>query len=324
MTTVSTNRTKRTASLPPTTARTTSSGELSKLARLLSKLQNIRDIFRCKVQEGEPSVCTSNTFRCDRFPDCIDGADEESCTYSCSQDHFVCESGPVLDTVAGNGQLSRGFCVSPAHICDGVPQCADHSDERTCNATCNSYLPTRRCRSGMNRANSSYCVGEHQWCDGVVHCADQSDESDCRPHECPGSEFLCSSRPVWYKYDSSRWCLASEYVCDGFNDCADFSDEQNCDYPVCPEGQFKCGHRNATRGPVCIAREGLCNVDVDCASGVDERGCDTHASCDQSSFACHDGSRCVALSRRCDGIAHCSDASDEVLCEYDDSPIMKR
>ena len=284
-------------------------------------------LFRCQVRAGEPSVCMSNDFRCDRYPDCIDSADEDAtCNYTCVGDQFICNSGPIIDLGAGSGQLGRGYCLSQTHKCDGVPQCVDHSDESTCADTCNTYLPSHRCRSGLNVDNTSYCIAEHQWCDGVANCADQSDEDNCRPETC-GSDFLCSEKPIWYKHDNTRWCLLSSYVCDQFTDCGDFSDERDCEYEACETDNFKCGHKNSTRGPICIPLEGLCNGANDCASGVEERGCEalTSSSCDrETSLPCHDGNGCMLLGQRCDGIEHCADASDELLCSFDEEVPTKR
>ncbi len=68
----------------------------------------------------------------------------------------------------------------------------------------------------------------------------------------------------------------------------------------------------------CVAMGSLCDAIYDCPSYEDELNCvvlDTFNLCTSpSEFACFDGSNCLSYTQLCDGVTHCSDASDENGC----------
>lgn len=49
----------------------------------------------------------------------------------------------------------------------------------------------------------------------------------------------------------------------------------------------------------------------DCPLGEDERNCQ---SCRNAAFHCVKDQACIQSTKRCDGISHCSDATDELDC----------
>lgn len=60
--------------------------------------------------------CIDTDYRCDSFPDCDNGEDEQNCNVlSCSESDVACDD--------------NSECVSSQEICDGVKQCIDGSDE---------------------------------------------------------------------------------------------------------------------------------------------------------------------------------------------------
>ncbi|KAG8296553.1 hypothetical protein J6590_054369 [Homalodisca vitripennis] len=72
-----------------------------------------------------------------------------------------------------------------SRLCDGVPDCADLSDELTC----------RYCRPGhILCANSPTCIPAHKRCNGHFDCPDHSDEKAC-----------CSNWPCHHKHFSQIW-----------------------------------------------------------------------------------------------------------------------
>ncbi|MGH0153390.1 UNVERIFIED_CONTAM: hypothetical protein FKN15_041923 [Acipenser sinensis] len=171
--------------------------------------------------------CLGREKVCDGVPDCQDGADESE-----AHCHGV-TTEPVATTTPGSTgstprtgpstgpcserefQCVSGECKPRAWLCDGEADCADGSDEQSCNWTCRAdeYL----CQG------SGECIRYEQLCDGTPHCRDHSDESldNCGSTQippCPGS-FTCNNRV----------CVNTSRVCNGVPDCPQGEDELACD-----------------------------------------------------------------------------------------------
>ena len=104
---------------------------------------------------------------------------------------------------------------------------------------------------------------------------------------------ICTSSPLYlndtsgvYQCEDTNFIL-QHYVCDGHNDCQDKSDEEHCKHVCNLEDTFSC-YRNCSR-PEC--------------------------QCHDMYFQCA-RSGCVPMSRICDGIDDCEDASDESFCVH--------
>ncbi|OXU19709.1 hypothetical protein TSAR_016000 [Trichomalopsis sarcophagae] len=197
-----------------------------------------------------------------------------------------------------------GSEISLTNVCDGLPHCADSSDETT--KLCHHVVcpvATFRCAYGA-------CIARSGRCNGFVDCVDGSDElycdddSDCRDHK-----FRCPT---------SSECISSAHVCDGIRDCADGGDEnaEICRDYVCPGHAFQCSYGG------CVHQEVVCDGIKDCVDATDEtedmcaaanckgEDCERYA-CGYDEFSCENVRQCIPLSRVCDGTHQCRDASDE-------------
>ncbi|XP_048483491.1 sortilin-related receptor isoform X4 [Plutella xylostella] len=117
----------------------------------------------------EPGVCIPLTWVCDMTEDCNGGEDERGCSRADGNPTYQC--GPD-ETPCGDG---RG-CVADKNVCDGVPQCMDHSDE----AHCEGHKSTSDCQSDSFVCDDgTRCVSPVLVCNGHQDCYDGTDELNC-------------------------------------------------------------------------------------------------------------------------------------------------
>ncbi|XP_037122199.1 LDL receptor repeat-containing protein egg-1-like [Syngnathus acus] len=220
-------------------------------------------------------------------------------------------------------------CIPPTQICDGVKDCPDGSDEKTCLKRCKN-------KSDFLCKDRRSCVLKKLVCDGRAHCHDSSDEVDCSPVAPPpppaNRNSVLKCRLGSQLCQDGTQCVPYSHVCDGEKDCQDGSDEEECDTrmttppengrqnqpplpaktqppikPSCTSPSFLCPDST------CIPPTQICDGVKDCPDGSDEKRCLKRCK-NKSDFLCKDRRSCVLKKLVCDGRAHCHDSSDEVDC----------
>ncbi|XP_043667909.1 modular serine protease-like isoform X4 [Vespula pensylvanica] len=213
-------------------------------------------------------------------------------TSSNSTTMFICTDGSQIPLI---------------NVCDGSFHCPDSSDET--NKLCQHIL----CPSNMYRCAYGACVIRTSRCDGIKNCVDESDEAHCdfqSNETCSDREYQCST--------SRLECIPITDVCNGYIDCSDKSDEDIslCREYFCPDHTFRCSNGG------CVYQEVLCDGIKDCFDGTDEDpsicgaiNCNgiecLQYKCRQDEFACENDRQCIPITKVCDGVRHCRDASDE-------------
>uniref|UniRef100_A0A158R3R0 Basement membrane proteoglycan n=1 Tax=Syphacia muris TaxID=451379 RepID=A0A158R3R0_9BILA len=127
----------------------------------------------------------------------------------------VCQSD---EKICGNSE-----CVKLEYVCDGEPDCRDHTDEQNCPRY-------HHCQPNEFKCKNQHCVQKMWLCDGEDDCGDNSDEEHCgqkiQPNGCSPSQFKCLN---------VNQCIPNSFHCDGTNDCGDGSDEIGCVQPTVVE-----------------------------------------------------------------------------------------
>ncbi|KAK2146714.1 hypothetical protein LSH36_586g01002 [Paralvinella palmiformis] len=119
-------------------------------------------------------------------------------TYECEPGEFQC--------------LIIQQCIPDGHVCDGIPDCLDGSDEIGCGPP--------QCDDDQFTCDNGFCLPPEFYCDGKYDCGpgDISDEENCTTECPPDLPFRCDN----------GICMPPYVPCDGHDDCGDGSDEKDC------------------------------------------------------------------------------------------------
>ncbi|KAL1502195.1 hypothetical protein ABEB36_007373 [Hypothenemus hampei] len=284
--------------------------------------------------------CLINNGGCEEFCE-LSASAQLQC--SCREGRILqsdgrCYNAGVVDCASSNNSFrcSDGGCI-PFHLtCDGIPHCADRSDEEP------AYCGYRKCPVGWLKCLNKKCVPFNATCNGVDDCGDSTDERNCT---CPEDEyFRCDSgecvlrsvrcdsdpdcrdnsdeigcpktsctTPDFVNCNQTTSCIHKDWICDGENDCWDNSDEMNCTIVTKPCDwaiEWQC------RSGKCINATMRCNGKRDCEDGSDEMHCGFNAACPTDHFRCVSDGTCIPKSWYCNGRQDCRDESDEFDCKH--------
>ncbi|CAD6196915.1 unnamed protein product [Caenorhabditis auriculariae] len=198
---------------------------------------------------------------------------------NCGAEEFHCKSGE---------------CIAADKKCNRHYDCADGSDE----TTCDYYLAVQKYHeqnqnNESNDINSAQPVAQAAQAPELerhgVHHASHSQSSQHSTEASAQPEKQCTDQEFRCPYLEVVKCFHYDKLCDGHDDCGDGSDETNCDST---------------------------EDDVDGAFPAPSASSSVSSGqCTPQQFRCHSG-RCIDLSLHCNRKYDCDDGTDETECEY--------
>ncbi len=242
---------------------------------------------------------------------------------SCLQGQFTC---------------SDGTCILTRYICDGKPQCPDHTDETDCNSVClhrelekstatycfkNCSAPDCACSEFYFQCSSGGCVSWRSVCDCVQDCIDNSDELLCDDSICIREISKSPATGIDGLFHCANGIsIPLKLVNDIIPDCPNQADEEIIleenntildDYCQTPD-TFSCAYSY----PTCFSMTDLCVAAFDdsgflvgCRNGAHLENCEMF-QCPRH-FKCP-SAYCIPTYYVCNGIPDCPNGEDEMSC----------
>ncbi|XP_007244937.3 low-density lipoprotein receptor-related protein 3 [Astyanax mexicanus] len=240
---------------------------------------------------------------------------------SCESDEYLC----------GNGK-----CVPRSWRCNGLDECGDNTDERSCAP---SPTPARAslCPPGTlecSHAQSTRCLPSTLRCNGALDCPDGSDEAHCpdiscgkrlanfygtfaspdffRPNRSSGTDLYCTwlldtqdTKPLLLRLDLQLGVGDSLCVYDGLGERAERLLQS-------------LSHHNNHRPAVLESSQGQMSVLYHARPHSQGHGFNASYQvkgyCFPGEFPCGPDEGCYSKQQRCDGYWHCPGGRDEEGC----------
>ncbi|XP_066510623.1 low-density lipoprotein receptor-related protein 3-like [Hoplias malabaricus] len=240
---------------------------------------------------------------------------------SCESDEYLC----------GNGK-----CVPRAWRCNGLDECGDNTDERSC-APAPTPASASLCPVGTvqcSHAQSTHCLPMALRCNGALDCPDGSDEAHCpdttcgkrltnffgtfaspdffRPNRSSGMDQYCTwfldtqdTKPVLLRLDLQLGVGDSLRVYDGLGEKAERLLQS-------------LSHHNNHRPAMLESSQGQMSVLYHAKPHSQGHGFNASYQvkgyCFPGEYPCGPNEGCYSKQQRCDGYWHCPGGRDEEGC----------
>ncbi|CAF4178445.1 unnamed protein product, partial [Adineta steineri] len=260
----------------------------------------------------------------DGYEDCLYGDDERNNQYNQIQPYrYRCET-----------VLSPRQYISYQQLGNGIKNCLDGSDEISMRVrwslmkcdTDETYSCWVFQANGIDEDRiSTVQLPYHRHCDTIWDTMNGQDEKNC-------SHWICAQNA--YRCNRTGQCVHQTYFCDGVFDCDDGEDELNCTWTakrwtfeeICNRtNEHFCITQEYLEDPIsrrpCISYGKAGDGHMDCIGGRDERNvfsCSDHRMLGDR-FLCDNQTKCLNYTMICDGVDHCLDRTDELICHWNRS-----
>ncbi|CAI2335315.1 unnamed protein product [Caenorhabditis sp. 36 PRJEB53466] len=197
----------------------------------------------------------------------------------------------------GQFKCGTGQCIEENQKCNRKYECADGSDE----ITCDYYIAVQKYHAEQQKQESAAHAQDAPAAPAapVSPTAPAPTESAEDPSEVP----LCNDQEFRCPYLAETRCFHYDKLCDGVDDCGDGSDETNCDSN---EDQDQPA---APIPPPAPAPESVQEAASQCAV---------------LQFECKRDGKCIDKALQCNHKYDCEDGSDETECEYFKAAMARR
>ncbi len=239
--------------------------------------------------------------------------------------NFTLVSSECLDS---QSRCEDGTCVLAHYFCDGLVDCADSSDENSCEHVCtfvNKSLEISTPANGLCFSNcfpktclcldlyfhchlSGKCIPLSKLCDGYLDCVESEDELLCTNNidKTQGELKLQTESAI----SGDRCLFRSTHIEDPFVKSAEYT---------CRHNHTSCAKPPTETNLNCIPMNKVCLYEISsiaatlryCPNGEHLHGCKKHTC--PSDFKCPMG-HCIPHHYVCDGKLDCPYGEDEENC----------